>query len=312
MTAQPQRDDVAKAAACIRPWVRETPVLRLPAGLFGPARVVLKLECLQATASFKVRGTFNSLVQRQDGASRGVIAASGGNHGIAVAYAAAKFGVTAEIFVPTIIGDAKLARLKASGAQVHRIGARYAESLAAMRERQAATGALEVHAFDQAEVVAGQGTMTAEFERQAPECGHLLIAVGGGGLIAGALTWLGNSKPVIAVEPEHAPTLARALDAGQPIDVEVGGIAADSLGAKRIGEIAFAKAREFQPHPVLVSDAAIREAQRRLFEHCRVVAEPGGATALAALTSGAWHPADDQPIGIVICGGNTDPASLSS
>ncbi len=310
------RAEVERAAERIEGLVRETPLLALEPGAFGvEARLVLKLELCQHTGSFKPRGAFNRLLSAAVPPS-GVIAASGGNHGAAVAYAARRLGHRAEIFVPTIASPVKVERLRRYGAQVTVVGADYAEALAASRARAAETGALVVHAYDQPEVVAGQGTVGRELARQATDLDAVLVAVGGGGLIGGLAAWYGGASSarrvrIIGVEPERAPTLAAALEAGAPVDVEVGGLAADSLGARRVGTIAFGLARRFVDRVVLVPDVAIRQAQRALWEAVRIVAEPGGATALAALISGAYRPAPGERVGVVICGGNTDPGGVA-
>ena len=297
------RQAITEAAGRIEGRVRRTPTLEIAAGELAEVPVILKLEQMQHGGSFKCRGAFNTLLSATLPSS-GVIAASGGNHGIAVALAARSLGVAAEIFVPTISSRVKVRKLAALGARVHEVGRDYAEALEAMRERQATTGALDVHAYDQPTVVAGQGTLARELDEQAPDVSEVLIAVGGGGLIGGALGWFEDRKSVIAVEPEGAPTLGHALEAGEPVDVEVGGIAADSLGARRIGRICFDLARRFGTERVAVTDEAIRHAQGWLFEHCRIMAEPGGATALAALMSGAVVPSGKGPVAVVVCGGN--------
>lgn len=305
------RQDVREAAARIAPFIRRTPVVVLGGNRLGlPHDVVLKLEGLQHSGSFKVRGAFNTLLSA-DLPAAGVIAASGGNHGAAVAYAAQRLGHRAEVFVPAAAPGAKLERIRRYGAQVTAIGADYAEAHRASLEREAATGALRVHAYDQHEVVVGQGTVASELSEQAPELDAVLIAVGGGGLIAGCASWYTDSLRVVAVEPERAPTLHRARAAGAPVDVEVGGVAADSLGARRLGTIAAEVAARYVDESLLVSDAAIREAQRVLWEELRVLAEPGGATALAALLSGACAGTPGTTVGVVVCGANLDPASWS-
>lgn len=304
-----EKTDIGRAAERIRAHIRHTPCLVIEAGVLCPARLVLKLEQTQITSSFKVRGAFNTLLQ-VPAPDAGVIAASGGNHGIAVAHAANALGLRAEIFVPVIASPIKVRRLQELGAQVVQTGERYADSLTAMQERQAQTGAIDIHAYNQPTVLAGQGTLTREFERQARALGYMLhgmvIAVGGGGLIGGAMAWLRDTMQLVAVEPTSAPTLNQALAAGEAVDVEVSGIAADSLGARRIGELCLSLARSFPPKSVLVDDQAIKDAQAWLYEQCRIVSEPGGAAALAALMTGAWPSQADQTIGVVVCGGNAD------
>jgi len=311
--------EIEAAAARIAGHVRETPVLRLESGAFGVGSpIVLKLESLQHSGSFKARGAFNSLLSLEVPAA-GVIAASGGNHGAAVAYAAGRLGHRAEIFVPEISSPVKVQRLKDYGAVVHQIGANYGEALAASKARQAETGALTIHAYDQAEVLAGQGTVAREFERQAMALGGigtLLIAVGGGGLIGGIAAWVGGrmSGPqvkLLAVEPERCPTLHAAFAANSPVDVPVGGLAADSLGATRVGSLMFPLAQRAVDEVLLVPDEAIKAAQTALWQTLRLAVEPGGATALAALTSGLYKPAKGERVGVLLCGGNVDPATLA-
>ncbi len=241
----------------------------------------------------------------------GVIAASGGNHGAAVAYAAQALNLTAEIFIPEATPAAKVARIASYGARVVQHGETYAEALVASRERQAETGALEVHAYDQAEVLAGQGTTGREFEQDAPDLTHVLVAVGGGGLIGGVAAWFAGSASVVGVEPENCPGLHDALAAGYPVRAPVGGVAADSLGARQVGGLMFPIAARFVTEVVLVTDDAIVAAQRLLWDRFRLIAEPGGATAIAALLSGRWRPPAGARVGILVCGGNADPAKIA-
>ncbi|WP_338664188.1 serine/threonine dehydratase [Pararoseomonas sp. SCSIO 73927] len=306
------RTAIEAAAARIAPHIRRTPVLGLPGAALGaPCGVSLKLESLQVSGSFKARGAFNALLQA-DGAARGVIAASGGNHGAAVAHAAGALGIPAEIFVPAIAAPAKVARIAEAGARVVQGGDTYAEAFAASEARRGETGALSVHAYDQAEVLAGQGTVARELEADLPGLTHVLVAVGGGGLIGGIAAWFaGTGVQVVAVEPEGCPTLHAALAAGRPVDAPVGGLAADSLGARRVGGLMFPLAQGVVRESVLVADEAIRAAQRRLWSAARVVAEPGGAAALAALLSGAWTPPAGVRVGVLVCGGNCDPGSVA-
>jgi threonine dehydratase len=270
---------------------------------------VLKLEQLQHTGSFKPRGAFNRILSHRV-PSAGVIAASGGNHGVAVAFAVQRLGHRAEIFVPEVCPPVKVQRLRDYGAQVTLVGATYAEALQASQVRAAETGALVVHAYDQPEVVAGQGTLGYEFAQQVPDLDTVLVAVGGGGLIGGIAAWFEGNVRVIGVEPESAASMAAALNRGEPVDAEVGGIAADSLGARRVGALAFSLAKDYVDRVILVKDESIRAAQRVLWNDLRIVAEPGGATATAALLSGAYQPALGERIGVVICGGNTDPGQI--
>jgi threonine dehydratase len=306
------RTEIAAAAVRIARHVRHTPLLRLSGADLGLAYpVTLKLELLQHAGSFKPRGAFNRLLSA-DLPAAGVIAASGGNHGAAVAYAARALGVTAEIFVPELTPASKVARITSYGARVVQGGETYAEALAASRVRQAETGALEVHAYDHPAVLAGQGTVGREFELDAPDLTHVLVATGGGGLIGGIAAWYAGSAAVVSVEPEGCPGLHDALRAGQPVAAPVGGLAADSLGARQVGGLMFPIARQYVAAAVLVRDDAIAAAQRVLWDRLRLVAEPGGATALAALLSGAFTPPDGARVGVLVCGANTDPAKVSA
>ncbi len=301
--------EIVTAASRIAPHVRRTPILALPPTPKLAVAVILKLEFLQHTGSFKPRGAFNRMLAAGI-PPRGVIAASGGNHGAAVAYAAQVLGVAAEIFVPATAPTGKIARISGYGARVMPTGETYGAAQRASVDRQCATGALDVHAYDDPDVLAGQGTVGREFEEQAPELTHVLVAVGGGGLIGGIAAWYAGRAAVIGVEPEACPTLHAALAAGEPVAAPVGGIAADSLGASEVGATMFPIARAHIAQSVLVSDAAIRSTQRLLWETLRIVVEPGGATALAALVSGAFQPPPDARVGVVLCGANTDPAKV--
>jgi threonine dehydratase len=306
------RADIAAAAGRIDRYVRHTPLLRVTGAEFGLSfPVCLKLELLQHSGSFKPRGAFNRLLSAELPSS-GVIAASGGNHGAAVAYAARALGAPAEIFVPTLTPAAKVARIASYNARVVQTGATYADALLASRTRQAETGALEVHAYDHADVLSGQGTVARELEHDAPELTHVLVAAGGGGLIGGMAAWYAGAVEVISIEPESCPTLHDALRVGRPVDAPVGGIAADSLGARQVGRQMFEVAQHFVTNALLVPDAAIVAAQRALWEHCRVIAEPGGATALAGLLSGVFVPPEGAHVGALVCGGNTDPAKVAA
>jgi threonine dehydratase len=306
------RADISAAASRIASHVRHTPVLRVAGAELGVAApVMLKLELLQHAGSFKPRGAFNRLLSAPLPAA-GVIAASGGNHGAAVAYAARALSVPAEIFVPVLTPAAKVARISSYGARVVQTGETYAEALTASRLRQAEIGALEVHAYDHAAVLAGQGTVAREFEQDAPEQTHVLVAAGGGGLIGGMAAWYAGSVRLISVEPEGCPGLHDALRSGRPVDAPVGGVAADSLGARQVGGLMFPLAQRFVAEAVLVADTAIVAAQRLLWERFRLIAEPGGATALAALLSGAFVPPDGARVGVLVCGGNTDPAKVAA
>ncbi|MGZ3681126.1 MAG: threonine/serine dehydratase [Ktedonobacterales bacterium] len=300
------RAEIEAAGKRIASHVRTTPILHMETGAWGSeAQVVLKLELLQHSGSFKVRGAFNRILSNEV-PEAGVIAASGGNHGLAVAYVAQQLGYRAEIFVPEACPSVKVARLHSYGAQVTQVGATYGEALVASQTRAAETGALVVHAYDQPEVLAGQGTVGYELSLQAPELDTVLVAVGGGGLIGGIAGWFEGNVRVIGVEPESAPTLTAALKAGAPQDVAVGGVAVDSLGATRVGTRAFDVAQRFVERVVLVGDEQIRAAQRRLWNDLRLIAEPGGATAAAALLSGAYRPAAGERVCVVVCGSNAD------
>jgi len=302
-------DQISSAAARIAAHVRHTPVLRLQPGELGLDHpLTLKLELLQHAGSFKPRGAFNRILQAGLAPGGSVIAASGGNHGAAVAYAAAQLGLRAEIFIPMLTTPAKRARIESLGGVVVQGGETYAEALAASRARQAETGALEVHAYDHPHVLAGQGTVGLEFEADAPELTHLLVATGGGGLIGGIAAWYQSRVQVISVEPEGCPALHDALLAGQPVPAPVGGVAADSLGARQVGALMFHVARSHVAQAVLVPDAAIKAAQRLIWDRLRLISEPGGATALAALLCGAFTPPAGSRVGVLLCGSNTDPA----
>jgi threonine dehydratase len=300
------RPRIETVAAVIAPYVRVTPILALSGADFGlaPFPLTLKLELLQHSGSFKARGAFANLLLRPLPAV-GVAAASGGNHGAAVAYAAMRLGARAKIFVPTVSSPAKVQRIRAYGADLAIVGDRYADALAASEAWVAETGALPVHAFDQVETLLGQGTLGRELARQAPALDTVLMAVGGGGLIGGVAAWYAGDARVVGVEPELAPTLTEALKAGRPVDAPAGGIAADSLAPRRVGELMFPIARAHVARVVLVSDDAIRRAQDALWSTVRIVAEPGGAAAFAALSSGAYTPAVGERVGVVISGGNS-------
>lgn len=306
---QLSRERIAATERLIRPHVRRTPVIEVDSADFGlrGAPLTLKLELLQHTASFKPRGAFANLLLRE-GPAAGVAAASGGNHGAAVAYAAMQLGVPATIFVPRVAAPAKIARIRAYGASLVIEGERYADALARCQTFCADTGALDVHAFDQIETLLGQGSVGLELEAQAPALDTILVAVGGGGLIGGVAAWYRGQAKLIAVEPESAPTLHRALEAGRPVDAEAGGIAADSLAPRRVGERMFPLARDFVERVILVGDDDIRRAQECLWRTLRLPAEPGGAAAFAALLSGRYQPAPSERVGVLVCGGN--PASL--
>jgi threonine dehydratase len=310
------RSDVQAAAERVAGHVRRTPMVEVEPGPLAPAgRMWLKLELTQHTGSFKARGAFNHiLAARHEGRlpEAGVVAASGGNAGLAFAYAAARAGVPAEVYVPETAPAVKVARLRALGAAVVQVGTRYAEAQDAATKRAVDTGALFCHAYDLPEVCAGQGTLGLELlEQTGGEADTVLLAVGGGGLMAGVAAALEGRARVVGVEPVTIPTLERALHAGRPVDVEVSGIAADSLGATRAGEIAFAVASRTGVRPVLVTDEAIIEARRFVWEEYRLVVEHGTAAAVAALRSGAYRPSPGERVVVVLCGANTDPSSLA-
>jgi len=311
------RHSITAAAARISPYVRRTPLLHCATGELCDVAVTLKLELLQHAGSFKPRGAFNRMLSTPLPAS-GVIAASGGNHGAAVAYAARALGVAAEIFVPELTPQAKRDRILSFGARLTVGGAAYNDALAASRLRAEQTGAVEIHAYDHADVLSGQGTTALEFEEDAaalspnvtPGLTHVLVATGGGGLIGGMAAWYAGRTEVISVEPEGCPTLHAAFAAGHPTPVSVASLAADSLGARQVGALMFPIAQAFISQTVVVSDAAITAAQRLIWDRLRLISEPGGATALAALLSGAWTPPAGARIGVLLCGSNTDPGSL--
>ena len=297
---------IEAAVGQISGHVRRTPVMALQGlGLDHPVEV--KLEHLQHTGSFKARGAFNTLLSC-DVPKAGLVAASGGNHGAAVAYAAAQLGHRARIYVPELAGPAKIGLIRRIGAELMVVPGAYAEAAERAAEWRDATGAMEVHPYDAVETVAGQGTCMAEWEGQGLDADTVLIAVGGGGLIAGALAWLKGRRKVVAVEPETSCALNAALRAGAPVDVQVSGVAANALGARRIGDICFGLAREVTS--VLVADDAINTAQAALWTEARLLVEPAGATALAALMSGAYVPAPGEKVAVLLCGGNIAPDPL--
>ena len=317
-TAAPaiDRERIAEVERTIRPHIRRTPTVEVNSADFGlarSARLTLKLELLQHAGSFKTRGAFTNLLTRTV-PEAGVAAASGGNHGAAVAFAAMKLGIPARIFVPVISSAAKIQRIRDFGAKLVVGGERYADALAASDAYVESSGALSVHAFDQTETLLGQGTLGLELEEQAPDADTVLIGVGGGGLIGGVAAWYGSATSqrtrVIGVEPELAPTLTYAFEAGKPVDAPAGGVAADSLAPRQIGEIVFPIVQRHVDRVVLVSDDAIREAQRLLWQTLRIAAEPGGVAALSAVLSGAYQPRDGEHVAVVVSGGNTTAVSF--
>jgi threonine dehydratase len=296
------RTEIAATEKLIRPYVRRTPVV-------VEGNLVFKLELLQHSGSFKARGAFTNLLMREVPAA-GVVAASGGNHGAAVAYAAQKLGVKARIYVPTISSKTKIQRIRDYGADLVVEGERYADALAASEKWAAESSAMQIHAYDQEGALLGQGTVGLEFEEQAP-LDTLLVAVGGGGLIGGIAAWYAGKVRIIGVEPVLAPTLTKALEAGKPVDAPAGGIAADSLAPKQVGKLMFPLAQKYVEKVVLVEDDAIRASQKELWDRLRLVAEPGGAAAFAALLSKKFSPSKTERVGILVCGGNTAAVDFS-
>lgn len=312
MSASITRPDIERTYGTISPHVRLTPVVNVGGEGFGlaPMALTLKLEQLQHAGSFKTRGAFANLLLR-DVPAAGVVAASGGNHGAAVAYAAQRLGHRARIFVPRVSSPAKIERIRSYGAELSIVGDRYADALAASEECAAASGALRVHAFDQRETLLGQATLALELSSQTADLDTVIVAVGGGGLIAGIAAWYAGRIRVIGVEPYEAPTMTEALRAGRPVDAPAGGIAGDSLAPQRVGERVFPIVRTHVERVVLVTDADIVRAQRSLWDVARIVVEPGGAAAFAALLSGAYAPERNDRVGVVISGGNTTAVAFN-
>jgi threonine dehydratase len=305
------RERIQATERVIRPHIRRTPILEVDGAEFGldSIKIVFKLELFQHSGSFKARGAFTNMLTREVPAA-GVVAASGGNHGAAVAYAAMKLRKPATIFVPSVASPAKLNRIRRYGAELVIAGDRYAESLEASEEWTAESGALPIHAYEAIETLLGQGTLGMELEEQAPNLDSLLVAVGGGGLMGGVAAWYQDRVKMVAVEPTAAPTLDYALRAGQPVDAPAGGIAADSLAPRQVGQLMFPIAQSYVREVVLVSDDEIVEAQKSLWETVRVAAEPGGAAAFAALLSGRYKTRPGERVGVIVCGGNTDKVLL--
>ena len=306
----PTYDDIRRASELVAPHIRRTPVMDIEV---GGRPVTLKLELLQHAGSFKVRGAFHSVLSAPERPDR-LVAASGGNHGMAVAHVGHALGVPTSIFVPRSAPEVKVRAIAALGAEVNQVGSTYAEALAASLEAAAQPGVLALHAYDSFATVTGQATLGAEIGDQLPDVDTVVLAVGGGGLCAGVTRGLAGARPeagVVAVEPETCPTLHAALERGGPVDVQVGGVAADSLGASRLGEIAFATAQQHRTRSLLVSDEEIAEARLWLWRTARLAAEPGGATAVAALLSEAYVPRDGERVCVIVCGGNSDPSDLS-
>jgi len=307
-------DDVAEARDRIHEHVRSTPIIELSAGELGLAHpVVLKLELLQHAGSFKTRGAFNRVLSAvRDGeiGEAGIIAASGGNHGAAVAYVGQQLGIPAEIFVPSTSPTIKRERIAGYGAKVNVVDGYYDDAQLAAIERQQASGALAIHPFEHPSIVAGQGTMAIELDDQVGDYDTLLVAVGGGGFIAGQAAWIGKRRRLVSVEPSTSRCLYEARLGGAPVQVSVSGIAADSLGTNQIGSVAWSIVHHFVDDSVLVEDDSIRSAQRSLWNELRLVAEPGGAAALAALQSGAYVPETGERVVVAVCGSNCDPATV--
>lgn len=295
-------------------FLRETPLWKLPAAAFGVAapgaEVWLKLEHMQVSGSFKARGMMNRLLAN-DIPQSGVVVASGGNAGIATAAAARALGVPCQVFLPGVSPEAKRARLRALGAEVVVVGELYPDALAACLKRQKESGALLTHAYDQPEVVAGAGTLGREIEQQGGLPDAVLVSVGGGGLIGGLAAWFEKRARVVALEPEKAPTLFSAREAGEPVDVDVGGIAADSLGARRIGAISWEITQQQVEHALLLSDESIRAAQQWLWKELKLAVEPAAALPLAALQTGAYVPREGEKVCLIVCGANVDPATVA-
>jgi len=301
------RSDIARTYEIIRPYIRRTPVLSVSGADVGlaPFPLTLKLEFLQHSGSFKARGAFTNLLTRPVPPS-GVAAASGGNHGAAVAYAAMRLGLAAKIFVPTSAAAAKIARIRAYGATIVVTGERYADALEACERYVAESGALSIHAFDQIETLLGQGTVALELAEQAPDASAIVVAVGGGGLIGGIASYASQNTRIVGVEPVGAPTLTEALKAGGPVDSPAGGVAVDSLAPRRVGALTFAVARQGVDRVLLVEDDEIVRAQQVLWDVFRIVVEPGGAAAFAAILARRYEPSPQEHVVVVLCGGNTE------
>jgi threonine dehydratase len=301
------RERIQETERVIRPHIRRTPILEVDGADFDldSITIVFKLELFQHAGSFKARGAFTNMLTREVGPA-GIVAASGGNHGVAVAYAAMQLGKPATIFVPSVASPTKVDRIRSYGAELVIAGDRYADSLEASEEWTKQSGAMPIHAYEGDETLLGQGTLGLELEEQDPKLDSLLVAVGGGGLIGGVAAWYQNRLKLISVEPMEAPTLNLALNAGRPVDSPAGGIAADSLAPRQVGQQMFPIAQKFVQSSILVSDDEIVAAQKRLWETVRVAAEPGGAAAFAGLLSGRYKPEPGERVGVVVCGGNTD------
>ena len=311
--AEITREEIRELYPNLTPHVRRTPVVLVNGCELGlePVSLTLKLELLQHSGSFKARGAVTNLLKRTV-PKAGIVAASGGNHGVAVAFAAHRFHVPAKIYVPTVASIAKIDRIRGFGAELVVGGQLYADALAESQKWAAQSGAMAIHAYDQRETLLGQATVGLEFEEQAPDLDTLLVAVGGGGLIGGIASWYAGRIRIIGVEPAEAPTLTRALEAGRPVDAEAGGIAADSLAPKRVGGLMFPIAQKYVDRVLLVNDQEIRVAQQFLWKEMRILAEPGGAATTAALLARKYKPAQSERVGVLVCGGNTDAVSFGS
>jgi len=309
------RDMIEGARARLAPYIRRTPIVSTRPGEFGLGHgIALKLELLQYTGSFKARGAFNRILtaaEQHQVPAVGVVAASGGNHGAAVAFAARRLGYRAEIFVPASSPQMKRDRIASYGAEVHVIDGLYDDAQAAATAHQQRTGALAVHPYEHPDVVAGQGTMAAELDSQLDSYDTLIVASGGGGFTAGQAAWVGNTKRVVSVEPGSSRCLQAAVEAGRPVPVDVSGIASDSLGARQLGEVAWSIVQHHVDLAIVVDDSDIRDAQRSIWDELRLIAEPGGATSLAALRSGAYVPERGERVVVVVCGSNCDPATVT-
>jgi threonine dehydratase len=308
------RDDIRRCYETIRPFIRRTPVIQVDlSDLGGPAgtrpQATLKLEQLQCAGSFKARGAFTNLLLR-DVPRAGVVAASGGNHGVAVAYAAHRRGVPAKIFVPTVSAPAKMERIRQLGADLVVTGDRYADALAAAQDFGRDSGAISVHAYDQRETIMGQGTLGLELAGQAGDLDTVLVPVGGGGLISGVAAWFAGRVRVVGVEPEGAPTLSRARAAGQPVDAPAGSVAADALAPRQVGELVFPITQAYVDDVLLVQDASILAAQRALWQAFRIAAEPAASVGIAALLAGVYQAEPGEHVAVVISGANMSPAQL--
>jgi threonine dehydratase len=307
------RNRIETIEKIIKPHVRRTPILEAAGADFrlDSISLIFKLEFLQHAGSFKTRGAFANLLTREV-PKAGVVAASGGNHGVAVAYAAGQLGVRAKIFVPTVASSEKIDRIRRSGADLVVVGDRYVDALAASEAWAAQSGAMRIHAYDQLETLLGQATVGLEFQQQYPDLDTLLVSVGGGGLIGGIAAWYSGQIKLIGVEPKAAPTLTNALRAGHPIDSAAGGIAADSLAPKRVGELMFPIAQKYVERVILVEDDEIAQAQETLWTVLRTVTEPGGAAAFAALLARRYQPAPGERVGVLLCGANTAAVTFAA